>query len=122
VRVSQVAALGRFWHPQIMPDFSSPQTCIKPYENRSRSLINAPFLPTLKPEEPFFLSSDTLESGSTSYSVIDDLTTGQAGTYKNPRIEVPQYINSMLDVPVWEQYLYAAFPPVRSLIYWNVPQ
>ena len=72
--------------------------------------------------ELFFLSSDTLETGSTSYSVIDDLTTGQAGTYKNPRIEVPQYINSVLDVPVWEQYLYAASPPIRSLIYWNVPQ
>jgi uncharacterized repeat protein (TIGR03803 family) len=41
-----------------MPDFSSPQTCIKPYENRSRSLINAPFLPTLKPEEPFKLTQD----------------------------------------------------------------
>jgi hypothetical protein len=35
-----------------MPDFSSPQSCIKPYENRPRRLINAPFLPTLKPEEP----------------------------------------------------------------------
>jgi DNA helicase II / ATP-dependent DNA helicase PcrA len=58
VRVGQVAALGRFWHPQIMPDFSLPQSCIKPYENRSRSLINAPFLPTLKPEEPVFTYTD----------------------------------------------------------------
>ena len=38
-----------------MPDFSSPQTCIKPYQNRPRGLINALFLPTLKPEEPINL-------------------------------------------------------------------
>jgi hypothetical protein len=35
-----------------MPDFSSPQTCIKPYENRRCCLIKTLFLPTLKPEEP----------------------------------------------------------------------
>ena len=35
-----------------MPDFSSPQTCIKPYENRHGSLSKGPFSPTLKPEEP----------------------------------------------------------------------
>lgn len=55
MRVSQVAALRRFWHPQIMPDFSSSQICIKPYANRPRSLNNALFLPTLKPEEPQLL-------------------------------------------------------------------
>jgi hypothetical protein len=35
-----------------MPDLSSPETGIKPYENRHRRLIKTPFLPTLKPEEP----------------------------------------------------------------------
>jgi hypothetical protein len=35
-----------------MPDFSSPQSCIKPYENRHGRLIKTPLLPTLKPEEP----------------------------------------------------------------------
>jgi ribosomal protein S18 acetylase RimI-like enzyme len=35
-----------------MPDLSSPETCFKPYENRPRRLIENPFLPTLKPEEP----------------------------------------------------------------------
>jgi hypothetical protein len=47
-----MAALGCFWHPQIMPDFSLPETCIKPYQNRPRAVMNALFLPTLKPEEP----------------------------------------------------------------------
>jgi hypothetical protein len=69
VRISQAAALRCFWHPQIMPAFSSCQPCIKPYENRSPRLLNNPFLPTLKPEEPknFFernelgLAFDTLE-------------------------------------------------------------
>jgi len=55
--VRQVAPLGCFGHRQIMPDFSSPQTCINPYENRPHSLINALFLPTLKPEEPLFIES-----------------------------------------------------------------
>jgi hypothetical protein len=54
VRVSQVAALRRFWQPQIMPDFFSPQTWIKPHENGHHSMVNAPFLSTLKPEEPIF--------------------------------------------------------------------
>jgi len=35
-----------------MPDLSSPESCIKLYENRPRRLIDIPFLPTLKPEEP----------------------------------------------------------------------
>jgi hypothetical protein len=35
-----------------MPDFSLPKTCIKPYQNSPRGLMNALFLPTLKPEEP----------------------------------------------------------------------
>jgi hypothetical protein len=52
VRIGQVPARRRFLHPQIMPDLSSPQTCIKSYENRPRRLIKTPFLPTLKPEEP----------------------------------------------------------------------
>jgi hypothetical protein len=39
-----------------MPDLSSPETCIKPYENRPRRLIENPFLPTLKPEEPLFFT------------------------------------------------------------------
>jgi hypothetical protein len=47
-----MAALGCFWHPQIMPDFSLPKTSIKPYQNRPRGLMNVLFLPTLKPEEP----------------------------------------------------------------------
>jgi hypothetical protein len=47
-----MAALGCFWHPQIMPDLSSPETRIKPYENRPRGLTKTLFLPTLKPEEP----------------------------------------------------------------------
>jgi hypothetical protein len=52
-----MAALGRFWHPQIMPDFSLPKTSIKPYQNGPRGLMNALFLPTLKPEEPSKLSA-----------------------------------------------------------------
>jgi hypothetical protein len=52
VRIGQAAALRCFWHPQIMPDLSLCQTCIKPYENKPRRLIDALFLPTLKPEEP----------------------------------------------------------------------
>jgi hypothetical protein len=35
-----------------MPDLSSPQTGIKPYENRPLCLSNNSFLPTLKLEEP----------------------------------------------------------------------
>ena len=38
-----------------MPDLSSPETCIKPYENRPHRLIKTPFLPTLKPEEPLVM-------------------------------------------------------------------
>jgi hypothetical protein len=38
-----------------MPDLSSPQTCFKPYENRPHRLIENPFLPTLKPEEPIYV-------------------------------------------------------------------
>jgi hypothetical protein len=52
-----MAALGCFWHPQIMPDFPSPKICIKPYESRSRRLIKTSLLPTLKPEEPEILSA-----------------------------------------------------------------
>jgi hypothetical protein len=55
VRVCQVAALECLGHRQIMPDLSSPETCLKLYENRPRRLIETPFLPTLKPEEPEFL-------------------------------------------------------------------
>jgi hypothetical protein len=40
-----------------MPYFSSPQSCIKPYENRHGRLIKTPFLPTLKPEELKFSQS-----------------------------------------------------------------
>jgi hypothetical protein len=50
--VCQVAALGCFGHRQIMPDLSTPETGIKPYENRHYRSIEIPFLPTLKPEEP----------------------------------------------------------------------
>jgi hypothetical protein len=49
--VSQ-AALWWFWHRQIMPDLSSPETRTKPYENKPRRLLETRFLPTLKPEEP----------------------------------------------------------------------
>jgi hypothetical protein len=52
-----VAALRCFGHRQIMPDLSSPETCIKPYKNRPRRLIDIPFLPTLKPEEPLLLNT-----------------------------------------------------------------
>jgi hypothetical protein len=55
VRIGQAAALRCFWHPQIMPDLSSCQTYIKPYESRLLRLIDTPLLPTLKPEEPLFL-------------------------------------------------------------------
>jgi hypothetical protein len=36
----------------VVSDLSSPETCIKPYENLPLRLIENPFLPTLKPEEP----------------------------------------------------------------------
>lgn len=41
-----------------MPDLSSPQTGIKPYENRPRCLSNNLFLPTLKPKEPLNKHAD----------------------------------------------------------------
>ena len=73
--------------------------------------------------ELLFLSSDTLETGSTMYTVGNDLSAMlQPGTYLNPRIEVPQYINSAFDVPVWEQYLTTMMGTPRSLVFWNVPQ
>jgi hypothetical protein len=53
--VRQVAASGCLGHRQIMPDLSTPETGIKPYENRHFRSIEIQFLPTLKPEEPFFL-------------------------------------------------------------------
>jgi hypothetical protein len=57
VRIGQAAALRCFWHPQIMPDLSSCQTYIKPYESRLLRLIDTPLLPTLKPEEPIILGT-----------------------------------------------------------------
>jgi len=37
-----------------MPDFSTLSTCTKPYEIRLGSVTTWSFLPTLKPEDPFF--------------------------------------------------------------------
>jgi hypothetical protein len=61
VRVCQVTARECFGHRQIMPDLSSPETGFKPYENRPRRLIETPFLPTLKPEEPILIKINTPE-------------------------------------------------------------
>src|SRR6202158_3536639 len=48
-------------HPQIMPDFSSPKICIKPYEYRPCSVTNPSLLPTLKPEDPLILMRFSFE-------------------------------------------------------------
>ncbi len=56
-----MAALRCIWHPQIMPDLSSPETRVKPYENRPRRLTETPFLPIPKLGEPLLiLPSDHL--------------------------------------------------------------
>jgi hypothetical protein len=74
VRIGQTATLRRFWHPQIMPDLSSPETRIKHYENRPRRLTETLVLPTLKPEEPKKLSPGSLDRftvGSLSNTIAE---------------------------------------------------
>lgn len=60
---------------------------------------------------------------STLYSPLYALTWTQSGSFANPRIEAPQYINSnansnsmALTVPIWLQY---ANGGSQSLLYWN---
>jgi hypothetical protein len=60
---------------------------------------------------------------NTSYSPLYNLTYNQTGSFANPRVEAPQYINAnpnsnsmTLTVPVWLQY---ANGGIQSLIYWN---
>jgi hypothetical protein len=57
-----------------MPDLSSPETCFKPYENRPRRLIENPFLPTLKPEEPKSLVGTFATVAELMHVLLRDLT------------------------------------------------
>ena len=55
------------------------------------------------------------------YTAIDNLTYGStSGTFTNPRIEAPQYVNSnsiLPYVPIWLQYVTTG--TTQSLLYWN---
>jgi hypothetical protein len=70
-----------------------------------------------------FLSAPTLETGTTSYSLVSDLNAPSRGpgqSYANPRIETPEY-SPLTTVPVWEQWADASVMGsyVYSLVYWN---
>jgi hypothetical protein len=57
------------------------------------------------------------------YTAIDNLTYGStSGTFTNPRIEAPQYVNStssFTTVPIWLQYTTALSGNPQSLVYWS---
>jgi len=54
-------ALFVSWTSVTMLDTQDPTTCTKPYENRLRSWLCGPFLPTLKLEHPIVISTASSE-------------------------------------------------------------
>jgi hypothetical protein len=71
-------------------------------------------------------SSPTLSTTPpyTMYTGIDNLTYNNSlGTFSNPRIEAPQYVNSnstFTTVPIWLQYTDTSMMgSPQSLLYWN---
>jgi hypothetical protein len=69
-------------------------------------------------------ASPTLSTTQTNtvYAAIENLTYGSSGTFTNPRIEAPQYVNTNSNpnfpyVPIWLQYVTTG--TTQSLLYWN---
>ena len=96
-----------------MPDLSSCQTCIKPYENKPRRLIDTPFSPTLKPEEPIFFNGALELDGGAAMSAVARARRPPSPAFLDPPGYARHRPERTLLYQLVEQH-YAAFRELRA--------